>query len=85
MVDEFGLPVCAKHEIEMYRRVCDKCDDEMREENTRLRTLLKRLEWSDGYIDGYGNETYSCPICGKEKAGVCHAPDCELAKALEEE
>lgn len=51
----------------------------LREENQKLRDMLKRLEWC------YESESYSdlCPVCFELKHKG-HAPNCELAQLLEE-
>jgi hypothetical protein len=44
---------------------------------TRLRGLLKRLEWSHDAYEGSGGG--ACPVC---YGGGVHSPDCWLAKEL---
>ena len=52
--------------------------EELKDTATRLRGLLKRLQW-----EGYGHGGWpTCPIC-KEERDYGHADDCELAKELE--
>lgn len=51
---------------------------ELREKNTKLKELLKILEWVD--TNGFGKR---CPICENEKSEG-HTKDCELSKLLEE-
>ncbi len=58
---------------------------EAKEENEKLRALLKKLEWRFPYVDEHrDNGHLACPVCHKlDKVG--HKPDCELAAALGEQ
>ena len=51
------------------------------EQITRLRAMLRRLEWC---VKSDGGRWRECPECHVNK-GLGHAPNCELAKLLKEE
>lgn len=55
--------------------------DKLREENDRLRKLLRSYQWTHCSECASGPNEGHCFVCGWR--AMSHAPDCELAVALE--
>ena len=67
--------------IHNYSVATELCE-QLKADNTRLRSCLKRLEWC--VVEDYCTGKF-CPVCSAWKmAGQGHAPDCWLAAECKE-
>lgn len=57
--------------------------EQLHAENTRLRELLRRVEWGGGVEEDAWHWAAGCFFCGTfADKNATHTPDCELAAAL---